>query len=118
MLFSSLVKVFIILHCIFTFLGVLFANFSKANHLEGKLLLNPGEKSFVGVHTPIHKKSRGPPSGTRLKMASLTNSACLLSRMNEHEVQYHLAAVQGSLPLIQNFLASGSKINIECKDEV
>ena len=39
-------------------------------------------------------------------------------RMNEQEVQFHLAAVQGSLPLIQNYVAGGSKIHIDCKDEV
>ena len=38
--------------------------------------------------------------------------------MNEQEVQFHLAAVQGSLPLIQNYVSGGAKIQIECKDEV
>ena len=38
--------------------------------------------------------------------------------MNENEVQYHLAAVQGSLSLIQNYLAAPSKVNVDCLDEV
>ena len=36
--------------------------------------------------------------------------------MNENEIQYHLAAVQGSLPFIQSSLVNN--IPVDCVDEV
>lgn len=38
--------------------------------------------------------------------------------MNENEIQYHLAAVQGSLPLVQSYISGNNKINVDCVDEV
>lgn len=39
--------------------------------------------------------------------------------MDENEIEYHLAAVQGSLPLIQSYLSGNNKVvNVDCVDEV
>ena len=38
--------------------------------------------------------------------------------MIENEIQFHLAAVQGSLPLIQTFIQGPNKVPIDCADEV
>ena len=38
--------------------------------------------------------------------------------MNENEIQYHLAAVQGSLPLVQNFITGSNAVSVDCTDEV
>lgn len=39
-------------------------------------------------------------------------------KMNETEIQYHLAAVQGSLPLVQSYLAPPNNVVTDCVDEV
>ena len=38
--------------------------------------------------------------------------------MIENEIQFHLAAVQGSLPLLQSFLQGPNKVSVDCTDEV
>jgi len=38
--------------------------------------------------------------------------------MIENEIQFHLAAVQGSLPLIQTYLQGANKVPVDCTDEV
>ena len=38
--------------------------------------------------------------------------------MIENEIQFHLAAVQGSLPLLQSFLQGPNKVSVDCIDEV
>ena len=38
--------------------------------------------------------------------------------MIENEIQFHLAAVQGSLPLLQTFLQGPNKVSVDCTDEV
>ena len=38
--------------------------------------------------------------------------------MNENEIQFHLATVQGSLPAVQNYLQGANKVPVNCADEV